>query len=245
MAYKLILQTGTGAGTEYPLEKTELLIGRDLSNDIVINDPEVSRRHARLILTGNTYAIEDLGSTNGTFLRGSRLSAPVVLTPGEVITIGEQVLLRYDFIPIDPDATVAAFRRPASEAPQVVAPAPRPIPAPPPVAPPFVSQPSVTPQYAPPPQVVPQPVPPPPVKPQAAIPAVAPVQQVPPAYTPIAPPEPVAPKKKRSGWLVALLVVIGIILVFCIIPWVIIEVTNSYCALFPGIFNAIQPGACP
>jgi hypothetical protein len=54
-----------------------------------------------------------------------------------------------------------------------------------------------------------------------------------------------APGKKKSGWLVALLVVVGILLVFCVIPWVIIELTNSYCALFPGIFNAIQPGACP
>jgi len=99
----------------------------------------------------------------------------------------------------------------------------------------------------------PQSVPPQPSTPQPA-PRVAPFVQAPPQPAPqaqayITPPEPIHPlppqSKKRSGWLVALLVVIGILLVFCIIPWLIIEVTNSYCALFPGVFNAIQPGSCP
>lgn len=235
MAYRLIIQTGISTGTEFTLDKAELLIGRDLSNDIVISDPEVSRRHARLVLTGNTYAIEDLGSTNGTFLRGQRLTAPVVLTPGEVITFGENMQLKYDYAMVDPDATVAAFRRPAPGAEPPVVPQPAPIPAVPPVTPvsqPFISQPTPPPvEQVPPEQFSPQPI-----------------GQ---GYIPIQPPEPMveppapAAKKKRSGWLVALLVVIGILLVFCIIPWLIIEVTNSYCALFPGIFNAIQPGVCP
>lgn len=236
MAYRLIIQTGISTGTEFPLEKTELFIGRDLSNDIVINDPEVSRRHARLVLTGNTYAIEDLGSTNGTFLRGQRLTAPVVLTPGEVITFGENMQLLYEFVFVDPDATVAAFRRPAPGSEQPATSQPAPTPAVPPVTP--VPQPFIA-QSAP-------PTPPAEKVPQVQIPP----QPVVPGYAPIQPPEPVmeppAPmKKKRSGWLVALLVVIGILLVFCLIPWLIIEVTNSYCALFPGIFNAIQPGVCP
>ena len=254
MAFKLILKSGTGTGTEYPLEKTEIFLGRDLSNDIVINDPEVSRRHARLVLTGNAYAIEDLGSTNGTFLRGQRLTAPVVLTPGENITLGENVVIAYEFIPIDPDATVAAFRRPAPSASQPVAPAAQSItPAPqytPPIAPTppqYVAPQPVTPQYISPqppePEYVPHQVQSRPVAPVAP---ATPVQQV---YTPIPPPEQVLQEppiiKKRSGWLNALLVVIGILLVFCVIPWLIIELTNSYCALFPGIFNAIQPGVCP
>ncbi|MEL7591229.1 MAG: FHA domain-containing protein [Anaerolineaceae bacterium] len=235
MAYRLIIQTGISTGTEFPLEKAELLIGRDLSNDIVISDPEVSRRHARLVLTGNTYAIEDLGSTNGTFLRGRRLTSPVVLTPGEVITFGENMQLKFDFAMVDPDATVAAFRRPAPGAEVPVTPRPAPMPSEPPVTP------------------APQPFSPRPTPPRVeqASQVQIPSQPVGQGYTPIQPPEPVfespAPvvRKKRSGWLVALLVVIGILLVFCIIPWLIIEVTNSYCALFPGIFNAIQPGVCP
>ena len=46
MAFKLILKSGTGIGTEYPLEKTEIFLGRDLSNDIVINDPEPATARA-------------------------------------------------------------------------------------------------------------------------------------------------------------------------------------------------------
>lgn len=255
MAFRLILKSGTGTGTEYPLEKTEIFLGRDLSNDIVINDPEVSRRHARLVLTGNAYAIEDLGSTNGTFLRGQRLTAPIVLIPGENITIGENVLIAYEFIPFDPDATVAAFRRPVPSASQPVTPVLQPVqpvpqyrPPEPPAPPQYIPQIPVTPQYTPPQPPVPQYAPPQAAQARPVTPVgpVIPVQQV---YSPIPPAEQVFQeppiKKKRSGWLTAILVVIGILLVFCIIPWLIIELTNSYCALFPGIFNAIQPGVCP
>lgn len=247
MAFRLILRSGSGSGTEFPLDKTEIFLGRDLSNDIVINDPEVSRRHARLVLTGNTYAIEDLGSTNGTFLRGQRLAGPVVLTPGEAITIGENVLLGYEFIPVDPDATVAAFRRPVPSSSQPVPPVSQPVTPAPQYTPPvqYPPQQPINQQYTPPQAAVPQYVPPRQVQPVPAAP-VTPAQQ---GYTPIPPPEPVfqmpPEKKKRSGWLIALLIVIGILLVFCVIPWLIIEVTNSYCALLPDLFNSIQPGACP
>lgn len=240
-AFRLILQSGSGAGTEYPLEKTEIFLGRDLSNDVVINDPEVSRRHARLVLTGNTYAMEDLGSTNGTFLRGQRLSAPVLLNPGELITIGEKVFLKFEAVAIDPNATVAAFRRPAS---QPVAPVSQPFIPQQPVAPQYIPQQPAAPAYVPQQPVAPQYVPPQ----QPAAPQYVQPQPVPQAPAPVSPAAPVyhaPPAKKKSGWLIALLVVVGILLIFCIIPWILIEVTDSYCALFPGIFNSIQPGACP
>lgn len=240
-AFRLILQSGSGAGTEYPLEKTEIFLGRDLSNDVVINDPEVSRRHARLVLTGNTYAMEDLGSTNGTFLRGQRLSAPVLLNPGELITIGEKVFLKFEAVAIDPNATVAAFRRPAS---QPVAPVSQPFIPQQPVAPQYIPQQPAAPAYVPQQPVAPQYVPPQ----QPAAPQYVQQQPVPQAPAPVSPAAPVyhaPPAKKKSGWLIALLVVVGILLIFCIIPWILIEVTDSYCALFPGIFNSIQPGACP
>lgn len=251
MTFRLIMQTSTGARTEYPLEKAEIFLGRDLSNDIVINDPEVSRRHARLVKTGNVYAIEDLGSTNGTFLRGQRLSGLVVLISGEIVTFGEKVLLKYEETPIDPNATVAAFRRPAPSAIQPVEPVAPVVPAVPQYTPP--AQPP-TPQYVPQEPAAPKSTPAPVFvsqqPPQQPAPPVyasqQPVQQV---YPPVKAPEtgyqepPV--KKKKSGWVTALLVVIAVLLVFCVIPWVIIEITDSYCSLFPGIFNSIQPGACP
>jgi pSer/pThr/pTyr-binding forkhead associated (FHA) protein len=234
--FRLVLLSGSGAGTEYPLEKSEVFLGRDLSNDVVINDPEVSRQHARLVLSGNTYAMEDRGSTNGTFLRGQRLSGPVLLNPGEIITIGEKVTLKFEAAPIDPNATVAAFRRPAAETSTPVS---QPFVPQQPAPQPYVPQQPAAPQYAAPQPATPQYVPQQPAAPQYVQPQ--PVQRV---YTPA--PAYLAPDvpKKKSGWLVALLVVIGILLIFCIIPWVLIEITDSYCALFPGIFNSIQPGAC-
>jgi hypothetical protein len=240
--FRLVLLSGSGAGTEYPLEKSEIFLGRDLSNDVVINDPEVSRQHARLVLSGNTFAMEDRGSTNGTFLRGQRLSGPVLLNPGEIITIGEKVTLRFEAAPIDPNATVAAFRRPAAEPSAPVSqpfvpqqPVVPHVPAQQPVSQPYVPQQYVAPQPAAPQYVPQQPAAPQYVQPQPVQRAYAPA----PAYQ-----APEVPKKK-SGWLVALLVVVGVLLIFCIIPWVLIEITDSYCALFPGVFNSIQPGACP
>ncbi|KAF0112130.1 MAG: hypothetical protein FD147_397 [Chloroflexi bacterium] len=213
--YRLILQSGAGSGTEYPLEKTDLYLGRDMSNDIVVNDPEVSRRHARLVLEGTTYRIEDLGSTNGTFIRGQRLAAPVLLRPGEIITIGEKVVLRFEVLVSDPNATVAVHRA-ASQATQ---------PPHEPIAPRVPLAPPVTPPIA---QAY---------TPVQAVSAYPPVGVVPPVQPPV--------KKKQSSAVIALLIVVGILVVFCIIPWIIIEATNSYCALFPGIFNSIMAGACP
>lgn len=225
-SFRLILQSEPGSGTEFILDKPELFLGRDPGNDIVINDPEISRRHARLLLAGNTYTIEDLGSTNGTFIRGQRLAIPVNLRPGEIISLGERVTVRFEAIGLSTDATVAAYRTPS-----------QPTQTPPAVqVPPFI--PATPVQHSA--QVsTPTPVNIPPV--QQAVPA-----HIPPAAPPRATAQSIPPaKKKKSGWLVALLLVLAVVVIFCVIPWLIIELTNSYCALFPGIFNAIQPGVCP
>lgn len=217
--YRLILQSGLEMGTEYPLEKPELFLGRDLNNDLVINDAEVSRRHARLVLEGATYRIEDLGSTNGTFIRGQRILAPYLLTPSEVITFGEKVVLRFEVTSSDPNATVVAQRTPVQTAQPAV------TPFVPPPAPPM----AVTPPIAP-----------------ASAQAYKPIQAAP-AYQPIAatPPIQPAPPKKKSKAVLILLIVLGIILLFCVIPWIIIDATSSYCSLFPGILNMLFTGACP
>ncbi|HTX80300.1 MAG TPA: FHA domain-containing protein [Longilinea sp.] len=133
--YKLIMRAGAEMGKEFPLEKSELVIGRDQGNDIVIVDPEVSRRHARVFQQGGGYVIEDLGSTNGTYVNGQRLTGPYVLRSGELINLGEHISLLYDVSIFDPDATVASStsgsyapptRQPAPAAANVPAPAPAP-----------------------------------------------------------------------------------------------------------------------
>src|SRR5918997_1503316 len=61
----------------------DVVIGRE-GCDVVLADPEVSRRHAALRHTGEGPAVEDLGSTNGTFVNGERISGTRVLSDGDV-----------------------------------------------------------------------------------------------------------------------------------------------------------------
>jgi len=118
--YQFILRSGETPGTVYPLVDTEIMIGRDTSCSLVIPDVEVSRKHARLIWQVSNYVIEDVGSTNGTFINGQRLLAPYVLHGGETITLGEKVVLAFQAI-IDPDATRLSASLQAIRKAQVVA----------------------------------------------------------------------------------------------------------------------------
>jgi predicted component of type VI protein secretion system len=105
--FLLIMRTGPNPGKSFELTKNELYIGRDINNDIVINDSEISRKHVRLILQAGGYVLEDLGSTNGTFVNGQRLMGPHVLRPGEMVLFGENVSLAFES-GYDADATMVA-----------------------------------------------------------------------------------------------------------------------------------------
>jgi pSer/pThr/pTyr-binding forkhead associated (FHA) protein len=108
--FQLIMRSGPTPGAAFTLEGDQLTIGRDSTNEIVINDAEVSRRHARLTFQGGKYVLEDLGSTNGTFVNGQRLAGPRVLKPGEVVSFGEQIVLVFEASNFDPGATVVSPR---------------------------------------------------------------------------------------------------------------------------------------
>ena len=123
--FQFVMRSGPTPGVTYPLEGDQLTIGRDSSNGVAINDAEVSRKHSRLSFQGGKYVLEDLGSTNGTFVNGQRLAGPVVLKPGDVVSLGEQIVLMYDAINQDPGATMAAPRRSARVAPPPVQQAPQ------------------------------------------------------------------------------------------------------------------------
>ena len=100
----LTIERGGSANTEFALSSEESYIGRwDADNgifpdvDLDAHDPDakVSRRHARIIYRNNVYMIEDLGSTNGTFVnRGRRLlpGTPQVLSEGDEIIVGKTFL---------------------------------------------------------------------------------------------------------------------------------------------------------
>lgn len=94
--FRLIVRRGPEPNKVYELTKDILSIGRDITNDITINDPEVSRHHARLTRGGGGYTFEDLGSTNGSFVNGQRLTGARPLTSGDLIGMGETVSLVYE-----------------------------------------------------------------------------------------------------------------------------------------------------
>jgi len=127
--FQLIMRSGPTPGAAFTLEGDQITIGRDSVNEIVINDAEVSRRHARLTFQGGKYVLEDLGSTNGTFVNGQRLAGPRVLKPGEVVSFGEQIVMVFEATNFDAGATVVSPR--AAVVPSVSRPAPLPPPPPP------------------------------------------------------------------------------------------------------------------
>jgi len=103
--YQLTIQVGPDRGKVFPLNKPEMVIGRDSSVDIVINDVEVSRKHAHLVLQQGGYVIEDLGSTNGTIINGMRITGSHLLQAEEEISLGEHIILVFEVVQFDPDAT--------------------------------------------------------------------------------------------------------------------------------------------
>ena len=107
--FQLVMRAGPNPGKIFTLSKSEIVIGRDVNADVAINTAEVSRRHTRLHLEAGTYIIEDLGSTNGTFINGQRLTTPIPLRSGDMIMLGEAATLVFEASQIgqfDPNATM-------------------------------------------------------------------------------------------------------------------------------------------
>ena len=70
---------------------TELTIGRNEKCHITLDDTYVSQTHARIFSRGDTYLVEDLGSTNGTYINRKRITSPVELRRGDQVKIGKTV----------------------------------------------------------------------------------------------------------------------------------------------------------
>lgn len=89
----LVVRQGTQAGMSFQLMGRRAVLGREESSDIVIQDPEASRRHAQVGWQGGQFVLEDLGSTNGTYVNGIQITTPQVLNPGDSIGIGQTALV--------------------------------------------------------------------------------------------------------------------------------------------------------
>jgi pSer/pThr/pTyr-binding forkhead associated (FHA) protein len=84
---------------EFPLRKPVVNVGRRLDNDLVIDDPRVSRHHAQLRAIKSRYVLFDLNSSGGTFINGQRTSQ-TVLYPGDVISLAGVSLIFGQDIPL-------------------------------------------------------------------------------------------------------------------------------------------------
>ena len=83
---------GANAGETVSLDEAPLLIGRGSDAAIRLDDDYVSTRHARIAASGDQWFVEDLGSTNGTYIGSQRLSQPTTLQLGSQIRIGKTTL---------------------------------------------------------------------------------------------------------------------------------------------------------
>ena len=89
---------------EVQLLEGEHILGRDPDGALWIDDSSVSRRHARILIRGGKATLEDLGSKNGTYVRGKRIGKKVVLADGDVILIGPETMV---FRAVSPPTTVS------------------------------------------------------------------------------------------------------------------------------------------
>lgn len=139
----------------------EVTVGRGQGNTVIVSGRSVSKKHAQFVPEKTGWLVEDLGSTNGLFVNGSRIAGQVSLNDGDVVAIGE-AKFRYELVPARAEVAEGGAveagsdaRRPAEEADERPAheqtvylrrkspatpqgstprPQPRPQPAPPPVA---------------------------------------------------------------------------------------------------------------
>lgn len=216
-SFRLVVDTGPNPGQTLILDGTEFSIGRDINNDFVINDTEMSRKHSKIYIYGQGFVLEDLGSTNGTFVNGQRLTGIHQLVAGDKVAFGENVSCTFVAPQVDPDATRISVQSPVYAPPvqQQSAPfTPQDT---------FISPPSHQQQF------------------QSA-PAVQPSYSgaVPPSY-----PAGEQPKKKSKALLIIIILLL-LFICGCIVFWIAIDSLNLYCDLAPGLMNSFfGSGSCP
>jgi len=91
-ARSVAITAGPLAGTTIPLGEQPITIGRADSSTLVVSDDYVSTHHARLVPRGDAWVLEDLGSTNGTYLDRTKVTDPTPVPVGVPIRIGKTTL---------------------------------------------------------------------------------------------------------------------------------------------------------
>ena len=88
----VLVTEGSNAGQRAELENAPILIGRGTDAAIRLDDDYVSTRHARIAASGDQWFVEDLGSTNGTYIGTVRINQPTTITLGTQVRIGKTIL---------------------------------------------------------------------------------------------------------------------------------------------------------
>ncbi len=115
---KLVVQTGPGIGQTFAVGAYPQVMGRGAGVDIHLPEQTLSRRHAKIQASAQGCVIEDLGSTNGTFVNGQRISTPTVCRNGDTLQVGDVVTMTVQMTQsnnLDYMATVAEFDVPGFE----------------------------------------------------------------------------------------------------------------------------------
>ena len=110
----LVVQDGPLAGRRFEV-RAEVTLGRE-GTDIEIADPEVSRKHARVVRVGDRLEVVDEGSVNGTFVNGSRIDGRAAIANGDVVRIGP-TSLQVEVAPSPRDASTVVTARPKRSTP--------------------------------------------------------------------------------------------------------------------------------
>jgi diguanylate cyclase (GGDEF)-like protein len=106
----LVVMAGSNVGEMYKLDKAQLVIGRGDKADLRLVDDGISRDHARIVKEGEQMVLEDMGSTNGTYCNGERVSRRP-LAEGDKILLGSTTILKFSYH----DKLDEAFQRQMSE----------------------------------------------------------------------------------------------------------------------------------
>jgi pSer/pThr/pTyr-binding forkhead associated (FHA) protein len=88
-AGKLVVTGGDKVGTEIALSGRQLTIGRAGDSDLIVDDEYASTHHAKLVFINGEWLIQDLDSTNGTFLDGQKISTPQTVSMNSPVRIGQ------------------------------------------------------------------------------------------------------------------------------------------------------------
>lgn len=120
MPARLIVQQGPTPNEEILLSQSLMRMGRGANNEIVLQDPEVSRQHAQITERDGIYYLDDLGSTNGTFLNAQRVVGTMALEDNDTINLGESIQLLFvdDFVaakPFEAEHETLADKRPLTD----------------------------------------------------------------------------------------------------------------------------------